>query len=245
MLELKLGFMSTDELAQWASLSTAHMTKNKKAWCEKHLKKYADFELVRGGIKILHIYHAVYETSGKKEVAKKYRSCWGNGTDLIDSNVNCWRKLKPDMINSLSDETGQKYVSEGRIDDYGIAIRNKKRDGRLGYCEYRLCKIIDNNAYLFTDEEEKKRQELRKKYLSNRAEEAEELQKFAKAYRDGEITQEEYAQIMVEWTTIDKGWMAFQKEFEDYLGHKIDWRIIIHDDIIKHMALTEDNFIFD
>ena len=36
-------------------------------------------------------------------------------------------------------------------------------------------KIIDNNAYLFTDEEEKKRQELRKKYLSNRAEEAEEL----------------------------------------------------------------------
>ena len=50
---------------------------------------------------------------------------------------------------------------------------------------------------------------------------------------------------MVEWTTIDKGWMAFQKEFEDYLGHKIDWRIIIHDDIIKRMALTEDNFTFD
>lgn len=38
MLELKLGFMSTDELAQWASLSAAHMAKNKKAWCQKHLK---------------------------------------------------------------------------------------------------------------------------------------------------------------------------------------------------------------
>jgi hypothetical protein len=111
MEKLKLGFVTTEELATWANISTKYLLDRKKTWCEKHLSKYAKYELKRGGIIILDIYNPYYSTSGKKEVEEKYLEYWGEPGFRVDSNVECWYKMKPYLTNTLADSTGRSYVS--------------------------------------------------------------------------------------------------------------------------------------
>ena len=93
MLELKLGFMTTQELANWSGKTLENLHNHKKKWCETQLVKYATFELVRGGVNIIQIINPIYETSGKKEVEKKFDKYWGHDDIKIDSGLNCWNKI--------------------------------------------------------------------------------------------------------------------------------------------------------
>ena len=101
MLELKLGFMTTKELADWSGRSEAYLVKNKKSWCDKNLVIYADYELTRGGINIISIKNPIFLSSGYQEVKEKYRKYWGYGDLNIDTNTQCWKKLSADMVNEV------------------------------------------------------------------------------------------------------------------------------------------------
>lgn len=64
-LELKLGFMTNQELAEWAGLKEDYIRKHKKNWCNKQLVKYATYEVVRGGVNINSIIDPIYSSTGK------------------------------------------------------------------------------------------------------------------------------------------------------------------------------------
>lgn len=225
MLELKLGFMTTQELADWGNVSLSYLQDRKKAWCEKQLSKHAKYQLKRGGVEILEIYIPMLLTSGKKEVEEKYLKHWGTPEYLVDTNKECWEKLKQDMKNELADSTGRAYISQARCADFGVAYKSRRREGTKGYCHYVFCKIVNGKPEPFSLEEEAIRKDLSKKYLSSREEEAYEMQALLRDFKEGNITKEEYCEAVSDTIANDKGWMQFQRAFEEAIGHITDFKI--------------------
>ena len=241
---LKEGFMTMEELADWSQISVRHLSKNKKTWCAKHLSKYADFEMVRGGVIINKVHCELFASSGKKEVEEKYYDHWGSKDFKVDSNKVCWEKIKPTMRHPLTDSTGCTYVSKARCIDYGPAPKAKQREGRRGTCHFVYCKLVNNVPQPFTKEEEEIRKDLARKYLSNRENDVYEMQALLWAYQSGDIDKEEYFEIMLEMTSRDKGWIEFQTAFESAIGCPTDFRIEIVDNAIKLQELKSQAFDF-
>lgn len=233
MLELKLGFMTTKELADWSGRSEAYLVKNKKSWCDKNLVIYADYELTRGGVNIISIKNPVFLSSGYQEVKEKYRKYWGYEGLNADTSVQCWIKLSADMINEVQFETGRDYVGRCRREEYGVARRRNKREGTMGSCHYIFCKSIDNRPCLFTEEEIKIKNELSQKYLKTNEEDEIERQALTRDYKRGELTDEEYAIAIAELISADRGWVVFQSELNKALGCETDFFIEVIDDAIK------------
>ena len=225
--------MTTEELAEWAGRSINHIQKNKKQWCEKHLSQYADYKLYRGGVTILDIKQSVFMSSGLQEVRDKWRQHWGYDNLPVDTNTRCWTKLSSEMVNNIKFETGQKYVSLCRREDYGVARKKNKYDGSKGHCHYIYCKDVDGQPVLFTDEELKIKAELWKKYMRSEEQDEIERQALTKDYKNGEITQDEYANAIAELTLANKGWFEFQTAFEEIIGCPTDFFIEIVDDAVK------------
>lgn len=234
MLELKLGHMTTKELADWANRSELYIQKNKKQWCDNNLSIYADYELCRGGVKITAIKNPVFLSSGLQEVRDKYRKYWGYGDLSIDTNTQCWVKLSADMVNKLQYETGRNYVSKCRREEYGVARKCNKYDGSKGYCHYIFCKSINGKPVLFTEEELKIKSDLSKQYLKSDEQDEMEKQALTADYKRGEISQEEYAESIANLISNDKGWVTFQEKLNEALGCETDFFIEVIDDAIKH-----------
>ena len=233
LLELKLGQMSTQELAEWSGRTVAYITKNKKKWCANNLAEYADYELYHGGVNILKIKNPIFASSGLQEVRDKYRKYWGYNNMPIDTNTKCWIKLSSEMVNEIKFETGRRYVGQCRREDYGVARKHNKYDGSKGHCNYIFCKSIQDQPVLFTEEELKIKAELSKKYLRSNEEEEMERQALTRDYKRGDITQEEYAEAMAELVSTNRGWIEFQTALEEAIGCSTDFFIEVVDDAIK------------
>lgn len=246
MLELHLGFMSIQELAQWSNRSEKYLSKNKKDWCEKNLTKHAIYNLVRGGVEITKIIDPIFCASGKKEVEELFDSCYGTPDLKADTNVNAWCKIKQNMtLNLLKDSTGYNYTCQTRRERYGIPFKNRKRDGLYGYCQYIFCKILPNGeAALFTEEELKIKKELSQKYLSSREEQIIQLRAVKASYEAKEITKEEYDEIVAEAISDDLGWEYFQSALEKAIDCKTDFRTLLIDDAIKLDQVKKGSFKF-
>lgn len=222
--------MSTKELAKWANKTPKYITDNKKNWCEKVLSKYAKYEIVRGGVNILSIIEPYFYTSGKREVEEKYLNYWGYDGYYIDQNNKCWAKLKPHMKNEISDRTGQNYVSQARIKDFGQASKKKEKGGIRGECRYVCFKIVDGKMLPFTEEELKIRAKVWKEtFAYSDIERAFEQRALTEAFKRGEISMEEYSETMVWLNDTDKDWYAFQARFESLIGYKIDFGILLEE----------------
>ena len=242
MLELKLGKMTTEELAIWADKSSKYLADHKKLWCENNLKIYADYELCRGGVIIKNIKHPFFLSSGLQEVREKYRKYWGYDDLSIDTNTKCWIKMSADMVNQIKADTGKKYVGQCRREDYGVARRNNKYTGKKGSCHYIFCKNIDGQPALFTEDELRIKTELWNKHMKTNEQDEIEKRALTAEYQRGEITDEEYAQTMANLITNDKGWCAFQDALEKAIGCPTDFFIEVVDDAIKY---TENNIPFE
>lgn len=225
MLELKIGFMSDEEMAQWCGKQLASYKRNRKRWAETKLISHAEFELVRGGVYIKNIKDPIYSISGKKEVKEKFEPCWGYGEFKVDTNKDCWNKLKQVLTNSLSDTTGLKYVSEAKCEQYGVAFKKKQREGTKGYCHYVFCKIVDGKPVPFTKSDLKIKAELEKKYLKDQTQQTYELQALLADFKRGDLSSEEYQEAMTDLLETDYGWNAFQKELNKVLGTQTDFRV--------------------
>ena len=234
-MELKLGFMSTEELAAWSGRSVAHMKKNKKQWCANNLVIYADYELTRGGVNILKIKNKVFYSSGYQEVKTKWRGHYGYDGVPLDSCVKCWEKLSENMTTKLKDVTGISYVGQCRREAYGVARRDNKYDGHSGYCHFVYCKEVDDKPVLFTSAEEKIKKELQKKYFSTeeQAKEKEYRKALLQSYKKGEIDKEEYIAAIFDLDDNDAAWLSFQEEFEKRIGYPTAFYVYVVDDAIK------------
>ena len=229
--ELKLGVMTDKELAEWCDKNLDGFKKNRSRWLKTQFSKYAEYTLAgRGKINITKIINPVYSASGKKEVATKFDEFWGNGTDRIDTNANCWRKMRNSMIAQLSDSTGQNYVGQIKRQDYGIAAHKNQRNGEKGYCRYVFCKVIDGNGYFFDEEELRIKKELEQKYLCSHAKYAYMQQALYEDYKQGGLTKEEYIEALMETVEYDYDWAKFKEAFEQAIGYTVDFKTLLIDD---------------
>lgn len=228
MEKLKLGFVTTEELACWAGKKLSYIKNKKKAWCESNLGQYAKYELVRGGVKILEIYNPYFYSSGQIEVEQKYYDYYGHDGIKADTCKNCWEKMKPDMTTELKDSTGASYVGQARRKDFGSAVKKFKRDGEKGHSRFIFGKIIKGEFYPFTQEEEEIKAQLYKVYYKDlKAEYVEEQKALTWALKVKEITPEEYAEAMAELVDKDVNWMDFQIALENRLHCKVDFRVLL------------------
>ena len=241
MLELKLGFMTTKELAEWCNRSESYIIKNKKNWCEKNLTIYASYSLTRGGVIIKEIKNPIFLSSGLQEVREKYRKYWGYENLNVDTNTQCWIKLSKNMVNKIEFKTGRNYVCQCRREDYGVARKKNKYTGKRGYCHYIFCKSINDQPCPFTEEEIQIKNKLAQKYLKTNEQDEIEKQALTQEFIRGELSSEEYATIIAELTTNDRGWSIFQTELNKALGCETDFFIQIVDDAIKYV---ENNIPF-
>jgi hypothetical protein len=137
------------------------------------------------------------------------------------------------MVNDIKFETGRRYVGQCRREDYGVARKHNKYDGKKGHCLYIFCKNINDKPVLFSDEELKIKAELAKKYLRSNEEEEIERQALTKEYKRGDISHEDYAEAMAELISMNKGWIEFQEALEKAIGCPTDFFIEVIDNAIK------------
>lgn len=232
--QLKLGFMTNEELAAWSGKSLNTITKNKRRWCENNLKPYAEYETARGGVKILEIINPYFLSSARQEVKQKYLEYYGHYDEeaqehiYADTAKNCWKKLKPHMTNlSIADSTGVAYAGTSRREDFGsVKGNNKGKPGRKGECHFVFGKVINNEFYHFTEEEENIKKQLFKKYFHDlKIEQAEKQQALTWGLKHKELTVEEYAQAMSELLDNDINWVDFQIALDKALGCHTDFRV--------------------
>ena len=221
-MELKLGKMTTKELAQWFGVSYGSF-RTMKAKKMEELKNYAIFEEVYGGIEITAI---IKDTYNKKD--NQIREIYSKGFEELRqpldtvSHINnqIYEKYNEQLPTLSSAESGYRYAIEVRNANYGIPFKGK---GSKGFCYYMWCKMEEKNGeqffIQFTKEEEQIKKELLKKHFGTN-EEKDLL--IAEMVTNGEISKEDAYDIMMEYRTLNgKGFMSILKELEKQIGAKV------------------------
>ena len=221
-MELKLGKMSTKELAEWFGISygSFRTLKNKKL---EELKNYADFKEVYGGVEIICIRKLTYNKKDN-QIRQIYEQGFEELRQPIDtvSNINnqIYEKYHDKLPTLSSAESGYHYAIEVRNANYGIPF---KSNGKRGNCYYLWCKVEQkgNELYFiqFNEEEEKIKQELLKKHFGTKVEKD---LLIAEMVACGEISKEDAFDIMMEYRNLNaQGFMGFLKALEAEIGAKV------------------------
>lgn len=221
-MELKIGKMTTQELADWFGISYGGFRNAKKKKLEE-LKNYADFEEIRGGVEITCIRKLTYNKKDN-QIRQIYEQGFEELRQPIDtvSNINnqIYEKYHDKLPTLGSAESGYHYAIEVRNANYGIPF---KGDGKRGCCYYLWCKVEQKGDEFyfvqFNEKEEKIKQDLLKKHFGT-SEEKDLL--IAEMVACGEISKADAYDIMMEYRNLNaKGFMSFLKALEAEIGSKV------------------------
>lgn len=222
-MELKLGRMSNQELADWFGIGISSF-KNRKRKKLEELSTFAKWEDAYGGVNILEIYNPVYSKKGS--AAKQI---------IFDEFLNEWDKSGLDTVSNVTDkiyfkrgneltvlkQTGYKYALQARDEYFGKPYLDM---GKLGKCMYVWCKkeVTDEGAVvltLFNEEEQAIKKELMTKYFKTDEEKDVMLAEMVKA---GEITKAEAYDKMAEMRGLnEEGFIGFKTALEEALGASV------------------------
>lgn len=223
-MELKLGKMSTKELAEWFGISYGGFRNSKKLKLEE-LKNFADFEEVYGGVNIKKIINPIY-IKNSQTIREVYQQGFEelmneNEIDTV-SNINekIYYKYKDKLPTLSTPISGYRYAIEVRNANYGVPF---KEVGALGRCYYLWCKVehTEDEVYFipFTEKEESIKRLLLKQFFGT-DEERDIL--IAQMVDIGELTKEEAYDLMINYRNLNKaGFMSFLKALEKEIGSKI------------------------
>ena len=221
-MELKIGKMTTKELADWFGVSYGSFRTLKSKKLEE-LKNYAFFEEVYGGVNITAIIKNTYNKKDN-QIRQIYQQGFEELKQPIDTvshiNNQIYEKYYDQLPSLSSAESGYHYAIEVRNANYGVPFKGR---GNKGHCYYLWCKLEERNGqqfYIqFTEEEEKKKRELLKKHFGTN-EEKDLL--VAEMVHCGEISKEDAYDIMMEYRNLNgKGFMGFLSELEKEIGSKV------------------------
>lgn len=221
-MQLKLGKMTTKELAQWFGVSYGSF-RTMKAKKLEELQNYACFEEVYGGINITAI---IKDTYNKKDsqIRQIYQQGFEELRNPIDTVTNINEKIYDkyhENLSSLSSAaSGYHYAIEVRNANYGIPFKDV---GSLGRCYYLWCKVEEKNGVpyfiQFTTEEENIKRNLLKQYFGT-DEEKDIL--IAQMVDAGEITEAEAYRLTRAYRGLNNaGFLGFLKELEKQVGSKV------------------------
>lgn len=216
-MELKLGVMTNEELAEWfgVKLTSFKNTKRKKL---EELKLFADFYEEKGKVIITEVYEPIYQKQQgktKQMVISKIDQVWSE--DGLDSCSRVGNKIcelleeegvvrKPNTIIA--------YTRQGRNELYGVPFIN---EGRLGKCIYVWCKRDPETGEYdwLTEEEQAIKQNLQIKYFGDATEKQILVKGMVEA---GEIKKEDAWDVLEEMTNMRTGnFMQFLKEIQEIL----------------------------
>ena len=246
-MKLKLGKMTTKELAKWFGISYGSFRVTKENKLEE-LKLYCEFEEVYGGVDIKEIYdedNLVYVKSNRKNyelVKSSFDEEWNK--DGIDTCSNVAFKIYDKHNNELTigENTTYNYVLRARNELYGVPFISL---GELGSCVYLWCKkeMLDDGTIVYTqfsDEEDKIRKDLMKKMFST---DVDKEVFIAEMVQQGEITKEEAYDKLCELKNLNKaGYTGFLKALKEAIGSDVSKATLLYKEDDK-IEFEESNLI--
>lgn len=221
-MKLKLGKMTSKEIAEWFGIAYNSFRRSKSKRLEE-LKTYCDFEEVYGGVNILTIFNDTYVKNSNKirEIYAKGFEELKNPIDTV-SNINekIYDKYHNELTTLKTSDSGYHYAIEVRNANYGIPFKSQ---GIKGICYYLWCKVElreDGIYYIqLNEKEEEIKQKLLKKYFGT---DVEKDLLIAEMVEMKEISKEEAYDLMIEYRNLNnKGFVGFLKELEKEIGEKI------------------------
>lgn len=217
-MKLKIGKMTSKELAEWFGIAYSTYRKKSKTLLEE-LKDYCRYDVCYGGVVVTDINIFEYvnpRTSNYKEVESHVPEEWDESGFDTKKNVSekIYTKYKDKL--TIAQSTTYDYVRKASDKFYGKA-NNYEDVGTIGNCWYKLgVREPDGKLRLFTTEEEKVRKIIKEKYRPKKQKEQEEEIKdtLQLKYKKGKISQVAYQEALEEleaWRT------AYLLEFEETL----------------------------
>ena len=192
-MELKMGFMSSREIAAWMEISYNTYKNNIKKKLE-YLTNFATFEQVRGGVIIKEIFIPNYIkriSNDDSLYLEEIRAC----KDGLSSILGMVRKIKKEKeeFKNIKENSLRYRLTQAGNRTFG-KTSDENAEGIYGTRHYVWAiKVDDFNKYRFmTLEEQQIYIEIRSKYIKNKEEEVERLALLKDAYNSKEISALEY-----------------------------------------------------
>lgn len=218
MTQLQLGECKISELAEWFRIGKTYLSTKKKEKLEE-LKEFCKYEIISSTkINILEIYFPVYEKKAsmnysivKQEVPKKWNI---GGLDCCSRVSHSIYEDRENNKLTLSETSTYEYVRQVKNVLYGKC--GSQNGGELGISRYVWGKKNDDGTYSYlTEEENKIKEELLKKYFKNSKEASLFVQD---SINKGEISKEEAWEMYSELTNVEFGFHGFMTEFRERTG---------------------------
>ena len=197
--ELRLGKMTTQEIAEWMGISYSTFRKNSSQRLE-YLKNFAVFTKTRGFVDIEEIIIPYYIKNISIE-DKYYVDAIRETKNGLATIAGIVRKLKRDKpeFKDIPEETLYKRMAKAGDRAFGKTADSTSK-GTHGTRHYIWAiKVDDYNYYRFmTEEEETVYKKIRDKYCKDKAEIIEKEALLKDAYKKKEISAQEYADKSLE-----------------------------------------------
>lgn len=218
---LRLGFMKTQELAEWMGISYGTFRKRKKERLGE-LTNFCSFKEIYGGVNITQIYEYEYSKLGslsKQTIVKNLPQVWSQ--DGLDTCKRVGEEIRLKNNLPIASGTAGKYAGVGRTKWFGKPYNDMV--GKLGKCNYVLCKMEGegaNTKYIrFTEEEEKIKEDLMQKYFGSVAEKTIIVKAMVEM---GEIKKEQAWDVLEEMTNLNReSYVCFLMELSSLLKCKV------------------------
>lgn len=168
--KLKLGWMSTRDIADWMGIAYGTFRNNAEKKLEK-LELFADFEKKRGGVVIKYVYMEEFDKNATED-DKAIREAVKSASSKLMTTSGVRRKLKREnkKFAKLSNSWVDKKVERVLMKDFGP--KGDEKGGTKGYRRTKWAiKVNDFNVYRrMTEEEEKLFKELVGDYFKEKPE---------------------------------------------------------------------------
>lgn len=228
-MELKQGYMTNAELAEWFGIQLSSFRTRKEKKLEE-LKKFANFRVIDSKkIYIIDVYKSVYvkkKSSDYTIVKEEFTQVYNDSKIDTASNVSkkIYNKRKEDL--SIKESTTYEYTRAARNELYGKPFIGC---GEKGVCRYIWAKQIGDGQYeRFNETEQAIYKRLLVKYFKGVDEKAIFVKDMIKR---GEITKEEAWKVYEDMTNLDSSFMSFKAEMEETIGYPIVRATEIEDQI--------------
>ena len=218
-MELKQGYMTNAELAEWFGIQVNSFRARKEKKLEE-LKNFADFKVVDSKkVYIIKVYKPVYVKKKSNDytiVKEEFTQVYNDSKIDTASNVSkkIYNKRKSDL--TIKESTTYEYTRAARNELYGKPFVGC---GEKGVCRYIWAKQIGEGQYeRFNDTEQAIYKRLLVKYFKG----ADEKTIFVRdMIKRGEITEEEAWGVYEDMMNLEQGFMNFKIEMEEAIGYPI------------------------
>ena len=224
-MELKLGIMKMNELADWFGLSTSTLSKAKAKYMKK-LEEYCEFTQIYGGVKITKIHKKFYTKNKSYQIVRQeFCDTWSeNG---LDSCRRVASEIYSKHANEITvkEDTTYMHARQVRNELYGKPMIGQ---GEKGTCEYIWCKKENGKLVFLSPEEEEIKKKLLFKYFATANEKTVMVQTMID---NKELTKEEAWEYYSQIINLPAYYEIFLKDFRDQTGVQLIKGTLIHNEL--------------